>query len=156
AAGTDPKAFGDDASRWRPIDELITRPETVRGPAVAIVDGSMLDVIARLRQLPQNVVLLAADDQSEAECTCTHASVAGVREPVARRRVLDATCQLACARAISLRRRHYMAYANRRLRQINWIGLALMQERDQSALLEAIIHLGKELSDSDGAGLFLA
>ena len=159
-SGTRPEAFGgatETHTIWRPVDELFDNLEKDSRPSVLLVDASMLDRIGRLHRLARRAILVAADAEAERVLgDRAHASVAGFREPADRRPFLRVACQFACSRTTAARRREQIARANREIRELHRIGMALMQERDETALLHRIVELGKRLTQSDAGGLLLA
>lgn len=141
---------------WRPVDELFAldpAPEV----AVVIVDESMLDLVERLRKLPRSIVIVAADQPSAAALgDRARISMIGVSEPAARLGVLQAACELACARQNATRRWHHMKQLNQELGDVLRIGTQLMHEHDRPTLLHTILEAGKRYTQSDGGLLALA
>jgi len=156
-ARIDPSSFGERDGRSRLASDLRDIGNHGGDPAVLIVDESIAGEVADLPRPSQNVILVAADEASErALADWSHLSVAGFATEAERQRMLRAACQLACARAVSLRRRRQLGRANRELRELNRIGMQLTFERDLDDLLHQILSLGKKFTASDGGGLFLA
>ncbi|HEV8217684.1 MAG TPA: HD domain-containing phosphohydrolase [Gemmatimonadaceae bacterium] len=156
-ARIDPSSFGERDGRWRTASHLRELGHSGDGPAVLIVDESIAAEIASLPRPPQNVILVAGDEPSERALTHrSHLSVVGLEASAERKEILRAACLLACARAVSLRRRRQLGRANRELRELNRIGMQLTFERDLDDLLHQILSLGKKLTASDGAAVFLA
>ena len=147
-----PSQFGAQSrALWRPIDELAAAG-VADAPAVLLVDGS-----SNLPTTPSHVVVVATDATTHrALDSRAHVSLAGVCDAAARKVVLDVACQLSCARLAALRRRRQVGRSTHKVRELNRVGLALMRERDREALLGLILKLGKELTASDGAGIFLS
>ena len=126
-------------------------------PAVLIVDASMLARRDLLRRLPRRVVFVSADDETQSALERrAPISIAGVNDDVVRDRVLDAACVLSCARHAGVRLRRHIAGRKLEFRELSRIGMALMLERDNDALLRQIVDQGKRLTGSDGGGLLLA
>ena len=155
--GIVPAEFGATSEAlWRPIAGL-GAAAVADEPAVLIVDASLVDGSAILPGAPSHVVVVAADAPSlRALRERAHVSLAGVTHATARRVVLDAACQLSCARLAALRRRRQIGRSNREIRELHRVGSALMHEHDRDSLLRLIIKMGKELTASDGAGILLS
>ena len=153
-----PAAFAqlqNDTIRWKRADELFAR----RGgtdAAVLIADASMIAQTSALRNVPRHVVIIAADVASEVALgRRAHFSVAEFTDAASRGRVLRTACNLSCSRLTARRRRRQLARTNRELRELNQIGMSLMEERDRDTLLRKILIMGMELTDSDGGALLL-
>jgi HD-GYP domain-containing protein (c-di-GMP phosphodiesterase class II) len=102
-------------------------------------------------------VFVSADDETQSALKRrAPISIAGVNDDVARDRVLDAACVLSCARHAGVRLRRHIAGRKLEFRELSRIGMALMLERDNDALLRQIVDQGKRLTGSDGGGLLLA
>jgi HD-GYP domain-containing protein (c-di-GMP phosphodiesterase class II) len=133
---------GTDPTRWRPAEELFAKSVGDEA-AVLVVDASMLERIGDLHKLPRRVVFVSADDAAQSALgTRAPISIAGVTELLARNRLLDAACMLACARHDEM--------------QLSRIGMGLMMERDRETLLRAIVDQGKRLTRSDAGAMALA
>jgi len=145
-----------NGARWRPVEELWAK-QVHDEPAVLIVDASMLARRDLLRRLPRRVVFVSADDETQSALERrAPISIAGVNDDVVRDRVLDAACVLSCARHAGVRLRRHIAGRKLEFRELSRIGMALMLERDNDALLRQIVDQGKRLTGSDGGGLLLA
>ncbi len=117
----------------------------------------MLESLGDLHAVPKHVVVVAADAETQAALgRRAHMSVADVPDGVARRRLLRAACQLSCARFSALRRRGDVHQRDDELSDLTRVGIALMAERDRTALLHKILELGKRLTESDAGVLVLA
>jgi HD-GYP domain-containing protein (c-di-GMP phosphodiesterase class II) len=144
-------------SKWRPIDGLLENNASVNQPAVVLVDASMLPLLEQLRRLAPHIILVAVDEQSEAALAALATiSIARAQTPADRTRLLAVACELSCARLTAVRRRRQLARALRERRELERIGMDLMQERDQDLLLEQIVVIGKRITGSDLGGLLLA
>src|SRR5689334_16180532 len=60
---------------------------------------------------------------------------------------------LNASRLALLHLRRELARIHREFQQLSQVGMALMAEHNQTALLHLIVEQGKQLTDSDGAGL---
>jgi GAF domain-containing protein len=156
-------SFGEPASddrmrtRWRPAHELFAAPTKTIGPAVLIVDASLLEHEGTLHRLPHHVMIVAGDSAAATSLgRRAHISLATIREVDARRGVLAGACELSCLRLAAAHRRRELVTVNRELRELNRIGIALMAERDRTVLLHKILDVGKRLTQSDAGGMLLA
>jgi len=123
--------------------------------AVLVIDASILHRADELHALPRDVVIVAADDESERALEArAELSLAGL-EHVARWRVLRAAGELALARASTRLYRHQLVCTRRDLHELSQIASGLMNERDGRALLHRIVQQGKTITDSDAGCLFL-
>jgi HD-GYP domain-containing protein (c-di-GMP phosphodiesterase class II) len=139
---------------WRSVAQLLVRPAPDDHAAVLIADSALLAQVGELREVPAHVVILAADAGSAAVLGHrVDVSLVGVRDPVARARVLDAACRLAWSQFHAARLQHRIARTDDEFHELNRIGMALVSERDRSALLTLIVTNGKQLTESDGAGM---
>jgi HD-GYP domain-containing protein (c-di-GMP phosphodiesterase class II) len=156
---TDPDAFAtppEELPRWRSAAEL-SATVADNAPAVFIADAALAVASVVMDMLPNHVVIVAADVATErALGERVVLSVAEFRDAASRRRILRAACQLSCARIGARERRRHLVHINSDLRQLVHIGMELMCQRDRDMLLHDIMALGKELTASDGAALFLA
>lgn len=142
-----------DASdpRWRPADELFAKPPGDEA-GVLVVDASMLEHMGELGKLPRRVVFVAADETAQTALgRRARVSIAGLSDPLAIRRVIDAACLLACARLTSVHLRQRIARHKEEFREMGRISMSLMLERDRHALLRRIIEQGKRLTGSDAS-----
>ncbi len=153
-----PAAFGassNDAVEWRRIETLPARSGNSYA-AVVIADASLLQAMNLLADVPSDVVIIAADAETESALgERAHFSVADFPTVASRERVLRAACYLSRSRLAASRQRRELAHANRELRELSTIGLALMEERDRDTLLRDIVALGRQQTQSDGAAIFL-
>jgi HD-GYP domain-containing protein (c-di-GMP phosphodiesterase class II) len=150
-------AMPDRRARWQAVDGLVDRAGELDHPAVFLVDETLVDHFAALRDLPRHVVLVAADRPAEdALGRRAHVSLGGIDDEVARRRLLRAACQLSCARLRGSRRRQSITQREHELRDLTKVGIALMAEHNRRALLDKIVDVGKELTASDAGVLVLA
>ena len=121
-----------------------------------LVDASMLDRIEAIRHLPHHVVIVAADREAErALGRGVHVSMANVVDSAARFGILQAACELACARFTSVHRWRNLMRRNRELDELIRIGMALMNEHDRGVLLHKILEVGKRFTESDAGVLIL-
>jgi HD-GYP domain-containing protein (c-di-GMP phosphodiesterase class II) len=151
-SGTTPDASDP---RWRPAEELFAKPPGDEA-GVLVVDASMLDHMGELSKLPRRVVFVAADETAQTALgRRARVSIAGLSDPVAINRVIDAACLLACARLTSVHLRQRIARHKDEFREMGRISMGLMLERDRDALLRRIIDQGKRLTGSDAGGIFL-
>lgn len=142
---------------WESVDHFFETGIADRHPAVVIVDASIGARIRATRMHARHVVFVAADAASErALAPRRDISVAGVKAAAARARLLQAACELACARAVASRRGRRLVRMRRAISELNRIGLRLMQERDEHELLREITSVGKRLTQSDAAALLVA
>lgn len=155
-AADDANASRDDAL-WRPIEDVLEGQLTDGVPAVLVVDESLLSHADILRATPGSVVVVAYDEASERTIgERVDISTAGLdSDAICRGRVLDAACRLAGSRADVTSMRHQIARTDREFHELSRIGIALMQEHDRNALLHLILSKGKQLTESDGAGLLM-
>ena len=152
-----PRTVPDELNpaRWRPAQELFGK-DVGREAAVLLVDASMLERMSELRKLPRRVVLVSADeDVRTALGDRAPISITGVDDRVARSRVLDAACLIACARLADARLRRRLASHKHESRELNRIGMALMMERDHQKLLREIVDQGKRVTQSDAGAMLL-
>jgi HD-GYP domain-containing protein (c-di-GMP phosphodiesterase class II) len=141
---------------WRSADELLASPDVGNVPAVLLVDGSMLDRIGDLRNLPRHVILIAADAAADAALGVrAHLSVAGMPDGAGKYRELRAACQFSSARLAASRKKRQLVRAQRDLRELTRSGVALMSERNEAALLKMIVTRGMDLTESDAGCLLL-
>jgi HD-GYP domain-containing protein (c-di-GMP phosphodiesterase class II) len=153
--GGEPPAITGTAD-WRPVEELLAAdpPPDV---AVVIVDRSMLGHVERFRRMHRSVVVVAADQEAATALgDRARVSMIGVSDPAARLGVLEASCELACARHKATRRWRYMAKVNSELDELLHLGMGLMHEHDRPTLLHKILDVGKRFTHSDGGVLILA
>jgi hypothetical protein len=155
SAGAVPDLSGLAKARLRPAAALFARPPNRRQVAVLIFDSSMLGQAEEATHLRANVIIVAADRASEdalgARADLSINGLAGTD----RLRVLRAACDFSAARATAAQRRRELTCTRRDLHQLKQIGISLMDERDQSVLLERIVSQGKLLTESDAGCLFL-
>lgn len=153
--GLGPALAAESISR-QPVEQLLQSDAAAERPAVVLVDASLVDRISELTGLPRHVVLVAADAEAEkALGEAVSHSIAPMVDVQARLRVLRAAFQLAAAHLGATHARLELTRAHTELRELNRIGLALMLERDPDALLQRILTLARQLTDSDGGALFL-
>lgn len=157
ALATRLSAMPDRRARWQAVDSLVEGAVEFDHPAVLLVDETLVDHVAALRDLPRHVVVVAADRPTEdALGRRAHVSLGGIDDEVARRRLLRAACQLSCARLRGSRRRNSITQREHELRDLTKVGIALMAEHNRRALLDKIVDVGKELTASDAGALVLA
>src|ERR1700716_1393450 len=86
-------------SPWRPAGELLPAGPVTASPAVLLVDASLLERLGDSRAVPDDVVVVATDNDTEAALgRRAELSLAGISDAAARQMVLQAACQLAAAR----------------------------------------------------------
>ncbi len=137
---------------WRSADELFARADD--HAAVLIVDTALLEQPDRLKNLGKHIVVVAADAATVRELgERADVSIVGLRDATARASVLDVARRLALTRRDAARLERDVARTDGEFRELSRIGVALMHEHDRSALLELIVSQGKQLTESDGAGL---
>ena len=158
-AATHPDAFAtqpEELPRWRSATEL-SGTVNVDEPAVLIADAAVIADMGAMDTLPNHIVIIAADVETErALGDRATLSVAEFRDAASRRRMLRAACHLSCDRIGARERRHHLVHINGDLRELVRIGIELMSQHDHDVLLHDILALGKELTASDGAAIFLA
>jgi len=155
-----PEVFGVDANatcqtvtRWIPVGELFADPP-IDEPAVLLVDESLGAQTSDVFELPVHVVVVTLDaTSSEALGRRADLSMAELHDADARLSMLDAACRLAASQSTIARLNEIIARKDHEFREISRIGMALMHEHDRIALLHLILQQGKQLTDSDGAGL---
>jgi HD-GYP domain-containing protein (c-di-GMP phosphodiesterase class II) len=120
------------------------------------MDGSMLDRVGDLRNLPRHAIIVAGDARSDAALgSRAHLSVAGVPDGAGKYRQLRAACQFSSARLAAARKKRQLARVQRDIRDLTRTGMALMGERDHVALLQLIVARGMDLTGSDSGCLML-
>lgn len=129
-------------------------------PAVLIVDASMAEradsLNEMLRRLPDNVVVIAADEETASLAKSDRVMlVLPARGPESKLRVLRAAYQLAAARLNAARAERELARSRNELTQLHRIGMALMTERDPDKLLVRILEQARSLTHSDAGSLYL-
>jgi HD-GYP domain-containing protein (c-di-GMP phosphodiesterase class II) len=142
--------------QWLSAARLRDNAATDNQPAVLIADSDVFSQVGSVRDLPAHLVVVAADKRSAAALgDRADVSMVAADTATAKANLLDAACRLAESRfhASSLQRQ--VARADEEFRELSRIGMALMSERDRSALLRLIVTSGKSLTESDGAGLLL-
>ena len=141
---------------WRPVAEFFAGNVVEDVPAIVVVDDSMLVHARRLRHLPEYVVIVALDARSrEVLGHQADVSLVGVSDPTARANILRSACSIAGARLGIARLAHRLTRTEREFRELSRIGMALMLQHDRAALLKLIVDQGKQLTESDGGGLYL-
>jgi HD-GYP domain-containing protein (c-di-GMP phosphodiesterase class II) len=144
------------AIQWRAADELPERPTTADEAVVLIASQALLERFGSLRSPPKHLVIIAADSESAAALGDRADIVAAnVHEKTARASLLEAACRLGTSRLEHAQMAHQLDRADDELSELTRIGLALMQERDRTALLNQIVTHGKRLCESDGGGVLL-
>jgi HD-GYP domain-containing protein (c-di-GMP phosphodiesterase class II) len=145
------------AKLWRPADELFEHPGNITdAPALLLVDESLLHRAEEMQDLPDHVVIVAADAASAAAMqTRADISLAEIEDPVARARLLDAAHELTTARLHESLLERRLARVDRDITQLTRVGMALMHEHDRSRLLKLVVDQGKKLTESDLGGLLL-
>lgn len=154
--GCGPAAFLISHATWRPYVELLAQRGAGNEPTVLIVDATMLERLAELRDLPDHVIIVAGDEASRTALgRHAHVSLVGVAGTGGRRQVLRAACRLSVARLIIRRQRRAVLRTRRELHELNRIGMALMLERDEDVLLHQILTQSKRFTESDAGCLLL-
>jgi len=96
--------------RWRPADELIADGSVTDEAAVLIVDGAVLERFGALRNIPEHVVIVAADVAAKTALGArADITIAGVDDPSARTSLLHAACRLAECRQENVCVRRHLA-----------------------------------------------
>ncbi|HEU4993971.1 MAG TPA: hypothetical protein VFT29_04100, partial [Gemmatimonadaceae bacterium] len=150
--GTSPDGY----ATWRPAEDLFAAPSLAASPAVLVMDASLLSRVDALAHLPRQVVIVAADPAIAATLGArADLSIEGLPAGNIRDRLLRVACALAGARLAAMNWRRQLVCAHRDVHELKRIGIALMQEKDQHALLHQILDRGKALTESDGASLLL-
>jgi len=142
--------------RWRPASELLTKSAASNAPAVLVADGALLEHHRELRDLPWHVVVVAADVAAQTVLgRRADVSMATVRDDVVRASLLEAACRLAASRSETDALHRALTHDDDELRDLCRVAVALMHERDQTALLTLIVRFGKGIAQSDGGGVLL-
>jgi HD-GYP domain-containing protein (c-di-GMP phosphodiesterase class II) len=155
-----PETFGVDANatpktitRWIPAQELFTDPP-VDEPAVLLADESLVAQASDIFESPVHVVVATLDAASaEALGRRADLSMVELHDTATRLSLLDAACRLASSQSTIARLNEMLARKDHEFREMSRIGMALMHEHDRTALLHLILEQGKQLTESDGAGL---
>lgn len=130
-------------------------------PTVVLLDAFMVERMPNaaeaLRKLPDNVVVVAANEEVAA---ASQSDRIMLTLPVddrteARLRVLRTAYQLAAARLTATRAERELARSRNELTELHRIGMALMTERDPDHLLVTILEKSRELTHSDAGSLYL-
>jgi len=138
---------------WRSADELFEHAEDDHA-AILVVDKAFLEQPDRLKTVAKHVVVVAADAEILRELgERADVSIVGLHDATARASVLDVARRLALTRQDAARLERDSARRDSEFRDLSRIGTALMHERNRSTLLELIVNQGKQLTESDGAGL---
>jgi len=139
------------------VQEVHTSGLAGLGPIVVILDSSLAGQLRDLRAAAPHAVFIAADARAE-ELLAPHRylSLVGATSAHARTHLLEAACELACARLAVIRGRRRLLRMRRAMSDLNQVGSDLMDERDEQQLLRQIVEVGKRLTMSDGGGLLLA
>jgi HD-GYP domain-containing protein (c-di-GMP phosphodiesterase class II) len=146
-AGTEPRWS------WRSADDLFERAADDHA-AILVVDKALLEHPDRLKKLAKHVVVVAADAATLRELgDRADVSIVGLHDATAKASVLDVARRLAVTKHDAARLERDSARRDGEFRELSRIGTALMHERDRSALLDLIVNQGKQLTESDGAGL---
>ncbi|HEU4994134.1 MAG TPA: GAF domain-containing protein [Gemmatimonadaceae bacterium] len=154
--GFGPDAFPTSHATWRPYVELLARRGAGNEPTVLIVDATMLERLAELRDLPGHVIIVAGDKASRVALgRRAHVSLVGVAGTGGRRQLLRAARRLSETRLTARHHRRELVRARRELNELNRIGMALMLERDEHVLLRQILDQGKRFTESDAGCLLL-
>jgi HD-GYP domain-containing protein (c-di-GMP phosphodiesterase class II) len=154
--GCDPGAFPTSHATWRSYVELLARRGAGNEPTVLIVDATMLERIAELRDLPDHVIIVAGDEASSTALgRRAHVSLVGVAGAAGRRQLLRAACRLSVAGLTVRRQRRVLLRTRRELHELNRIGMGLMLERDEDVLLRQILDHSKRFTESDAGSLLL-
>lgn len=139
-----------------PADHLLCGSADCDGPAVLVVDGTLLEPPPKLELLPDHLAIVAGDAAAEhALGDDADLSLVAIREVEAKLSMLRAAFRLSAER---LDRRHCQLELTRsrnELTELNRIGMALMLEHDPDTLLRRIVEQCIRLTGSDGGGLFL-
>ena len=143
-----------DVTVWRSADELLAGRSLGTHSAVLLADEAMVHHLVELRDLPAHVIVIATDEAAgTALGQRVDVSLVGVHHPVAKSRVLDAARKLAVSRLRAIGLAREIEHIDDEFHELSRIGMALMHERDRTALLRLILSRGKQLTGSDGAGL---
>ena len=146
-----------EAVTFQIADEVRATGPDGLDPIVVILDASTADQLEALRAIVPEAVFVAADERAEEVLApYRYLSLDGATRPRARTRLLQAACELACARLAVLRGRRQLVRMRRAMNDLNQLGMDLMEERDERQLLRAIVVVGKRLTGSDGGALLLA
>jgi HD-GYP domain-containing protein (c-di-GMP phosphodiesterase class II) len=141
---------------WRPAAEFFARGHVLDQPTVLIMDATMLEHVSELRNIPEHVIIVAADSASEAALgERADISLVGGAGKRGRQRALRAGCLLSDARLRLARQSRRILRTRRELYELNRIGMALMLERDENVLLHQILDVGKRFTESDAGCLLL-
>jgi HD-GYP domain-containing protein (c-di-GMP phosphodiesterase class II) len=129
-------------------------------PVVLVLDRTLAaevdDLRAALRALPDAVVVLAADEESEARARGSERVLPALprsEEGVAW--AVRSALRFSAARLAQARLERELASARKQLREMAGVGMALMTERDPDRLLRTILSKARELTVSDAGSLYL-
>jgi HD-GYP domain-containing protein (c-di-GMP phosphodiesterase class II) len=151
-----PAAAEQSSTSWRPIAEFFAGDVPHDVATIVVVDESLLAHAKRLRRLPEHVVIIALDARSrDVLGHQMDVSMVGVSDPTARANILRAACSIAGARLGIARLANRLTRTEHEFRELSRIGMALMHQHDRAALLDLIVDQGKQLTESDGGGLYL-
>ena len=142
--------------RTRSAISFLASPDPGDEPSVFIADRSLLDQAAALHALPDHVVVISADQESDAALgDAADLSLAGVQDDGARLRVIRTAFQLSAARSTEARWLNAIANHHGEMVEMNRIGMALMMERDREAVLRQILTQVMRSTVSDAGALYL-
>ncbi|MGH7677201.1 MAG: GAF and HD-GYP domain-containing protein [Gemmatimonadaceae bacterium] len=156
SSGSAPDLSSLSNPKVRDAAEVFSRARAGREVAVLLANESLLDKATAIRGLPDNVIVVAEDAETEKVLgDRVDLSLNGITDPAAKRRMLCAASNFSGARVAAAKRRYELTCTRRDLHELNQISLGLMHEQDQHVLIDRIVAQGKLLTESDAGCLFL-
>ena len=142
--------------RELPVEALGHDPASSDGASVLIVDQSLVEPIRAMEDLPDHVVVVAADAATEAALgDKAELSLAGAADDSAKLRTMRTAFQLSAARHNEVNCLAEVARHQKELAELNRIGMALMAERNRDVVLQQILTQVMKSTSSDAGALFL-
>ena len=142
--------------RVLPVEALGQNPASSDGASVLIVDQSLVEQTALMEDLPDHVVVVAADPATEAALgDAAELSLASATDQSAKLRTMRTAFQLSAARHNEVHCLSEVARHQKELSELNRIGMALMGERNRDVVLQQILTQVMRSTCSDAGALFL-
>lgn len=140
---------------WHSFEEFRTHPAAEPTTAVVLVDSATARTVARTT-LPDYIVVVAMDAETAAMLgERVDVSMARTEDDRARNDLLETAIRFARTRAEAARTAARLAQTESDFGQVSRIGVALMHERNRRAFVHLVLDSGKQLTDSDTAGLLV-
>lgn len=137
---------------WHTIDEFAPQPPSDTAAVVLLADAAAARRLAST-VVPDDAVVVVTDAESAALLDArADMSMAGMNER-ARISALDTAIRFARARADAALAARRLAQTEYDFAHVSRIGSALMHERNRRAFVNLVLESGKQLTDSDTAGL---